>query len=85
MHDDKQAELEKQVASLTAEVASLKRIILTGVITVGILFVMALIAPGLIMIVAAAGLVVCAAVYVAATLGSALSRRAQRKKQLHIV
>lgn len=85
MHNDKQAELERQVANLTTEVAFLKRIIVFGVIALGLLFAMVLAAPALIMIVAAIGIVICGAIYVAATLGSALSRRAQRKRQPHII
>jgi len=82
---DKQVELEKQVANLTAEVARLRRIILIGFSLLGIFLAFAFFAPGLIFIVFAAGIVLWGVAFIGATLGSALSRRSQRKRSRFVL
>ena len=84
MNDDRQAELEKQVAKLAAEVASLKRFITIGFIVLGVLLVVAFTAPAMVGAVAAIGLAIWAVAHIGSSIGRTLIRRSQRKKRPYI-
>lgn len=81
--NERQTELEKQVANLTSEIGRLKRSIRVGLLSLAILFAVIFIAPGMLTIVITIAIVLWAVVYLGATFGSVLSRRVQRLKKLN--
>ncbi len=78
--NDKQIELERQVAELTREVTHLRRSMVIGFVLLGVLLVVGFVDRDLLMMAAAIGMVLWAVAYLGDTFASLMSRRLQHKR-----
>jgi 4-hydroxybenzoate polyprenyltransferase len=82
--NDIQADLEKQVANLTLEVARLRRSMFIGFVVLGTLLAVGFIMPALLWCALALGILVFAVAFIGAFLGTIFSRSPRMKRYDHV-